>query len=197
MRIFDGDPGRVVLNNAIDFSIATAPNSQSVTQGGATGFTSTIAGFGGFSGTANFSVSGLPAGVTGMFSPTTVTGAGIDEPDRDRLGHGHHRRVSPSRSLPSAETCRTAYHQSVGAEFHPDAYSDRGDFGKPSVFVGGTQQFIATGTYSDSSAQDLTGSVTWTSSTPTAATINSAGLPRPWPREVPRLRPPTDRSAGR
>ena len=46
----------------------------------------------------------------------------------------------------------------------------------PSIAVGGHQQFTATGTYSDQSRKDLTNSVTWTSSAPSVATINSTGL---------------------
>ncbi len=46
----------------------------------------------------------------------------------------------------------------------------------PSVAAGGTQQFTATGTYSDNSTQNLTGSVTWASGTTGTATINTAGL---------------------
>jgi hypothetical protein len=46
----------------------------------------------------------------------------------------------------------------------------------PSIIKGATQQFTATGTYSDSSTQNLTASVTWTSGTTTVATINAAGL---------------------
>jgi O-glycosyl hydrolase len=46
----------------------------------------------------------------------------------------------------------------------------------PTVAVGTAQQFTATGTYSDASAQDLTNQVTWTSSNMTRATISSAGL---------------------
>ena len=45
-----------------------------------------------------------------------------------------------------------------------------------SMAVGTTKQFTATGTYSDASTQDITGSVIWTSLTPTAATINAQGL---------------------
>ncbi len=46
----------------------------------------------------------------------------------------------------------------------------------PSIFVGDTQQFIATGTFSDSSTQDLTTSVIWASSVSDSATIsNTAG----------------------
>ncbi len=39
-----------------------------------------------------------------------------------------------------------------------------------------TQQFVATGTYSDSSTADVTGSVVWSSSSPAIATMNSTGL---------------------
>jgi hypothetical protein len=42
--------------------------------------------------------------------------------------------------------------------------------------VGATQQFTATGTYSDGSSADITSQVTWASDTPETATISSAGL---------------------
>ena len=46
----------------------------------------------------------------------------------------------------------------------------------PSIALGATQQFTATGTYSDGSTQDLTQSASWTSSVPSVATIsNTAG----------------------
>jgi len=46
----------------------------------------------------------------------------------------------------------------------------------PSIKVGATQQFAATGTYSDGSTQDITASATWSSSDETKATINASGL---------------------
>src|ERR1019366_8569500 len=46
----------------------------------------------------------------------------------------------------------------------------------PSIAKGATQQFTATGTYSDSSTQNLTASVTWASGTTTVATIAAGGL---------------------
>jgi uncharacterized protein YjdB len=42
--------------------------------------------------------------------------------------------------------------------------------------VGSTQQFTATGTYSDGSTADISSQVTWASDTPSITTINSAGL---------------------
>ena len=45
-----------------------------------------------------------------------------------------------------------------------------------SMAVGTTKQFAAVGTFSDSSTQDVTSSVVWTSSNPAAATINAQGV---------------------
>jgi hypothetical protein len=46
----------------------------------------------------------------------------------------------------------------------------------PTVTVGGTQQFTATGTYSDASTQNLTSQVTWGSSSTGVATVTAGGL---------------------
>ena len=46
----------------------------------------------------------------------------------------------------------------------------------PSLVVGGTQQFTATGTYSDGSTQDLTGSAIWNSSNSVVASVSASGL---------------------
>jgi len=43
----------------------------------------------------------------------------------------------------------------------------------PSIVVGTTQQFMATGHYSDNSTQDITASVTWSSSDTAVATISN------------------------
>ena len=46
----------------------------------------------------------------------------------------------------------------------------------PGIFVGSTQQFQALGWYSDGGNQDITTQVSWSSSNPSVATINSGGL---------------------
>src|SRR5205807_2061972 len=46
----------------------------------------------------------------------------------------------------------------------------------PSIAKGLTEQFTATGTFSDSSTSDVSGQVTWSSATPGVATITAAGL---------------------
>ena len=45
--------------------------------------------------------------------------------------------------------------------------------GNPSIAVGSTQQFTATGTYNNGTTQDLTSTATWSSSSPAVATIGS------------------------
>jgi uncharacterized membrane protein len=59
-----------------DFTLAATPSTQTVPAGGSGSYTLNIGGVNGFSGSVSFSVSGLPAGVTAAFSPTTVTGSG-------------------------------------------------------------------------------------------------------------------------
>ncbi|MGA8764282.1 MAG: Ig-like domain-containing protein, partial [Candidatus Sulfotelmatobacter sp.] len=44
----------------------------------------------------------------------------------------------------------------------------------PTIPLGTTQQFTATGTYTDNSMQDITGTVQWSSDTPAVATISNA-----------------------
>ncbi len=44
----------------------------------------------------------------------------------------------------------------------------------PGIALGGSQQFTATGTYSDNSNKDLTATVTWVSGTPAVASISNA-----------------------
>src|SRR5262249_9901343 len=46
----------------------------------------------------------------------------------------------------------------------------------PTIQIGATQQFTATGTYSDNSTQNITAQVTWASSKTSVATITSLGL---------------------
>ena len=46
----------------------------------------------------------------------------------------------------------------------------------PSIVVGSSQHFSATGTYSDSTTVDLTSTATWSSDTSAVATVNSSGL---------------------
>lgn len=54
-------------------TVQVSPASQSVQQGQQASFTITVTSTGGFSGTANLSAAGLPAGAAGTFTPSPVT----------------------------------------------------------------------------------------------------------------------------
>jgi subtilisin-like proprotein convertase family protein len=58
---------------APDFTVSASPASQTVTQGGSTTYTATVSSLNGFSSATTLSVSGLPSGATGSFSPNPVT----------------------------------------------------------------------------------------------------------------------------
>ena len=62
--------------SAADFSFSVSPGSQTVTAGGAGSYTAMVGALSGFSGTVTLSASGLPAGTTVSFNPSTVNGAG-------------------------------------------------------------------------------------------------------------------------
>ncbi|WP_200821547.1 hypothetical protein [Bryocella elongata] len=59
-----------------DFSMSATPASQTVTPGNNATYTATIGALNGFTDTVNLSVSGLPAGATASFNPTSVAGSG-------------------------------------------------------------------------------------------------------------------------
>lgn len=66
----------LVVPGPADFSISANPDSQTITQGNNTSYTTSISALNGFTGAVNLSVSGLPTGATESFSPTPVTGSG-------------------------------------------------------------------------------------------------------------------------
>jgi len=61
---------------APDFALAATPASQTVVAGNSTSYTATVTPSGGYAGTVSFSVSGLPAGASGTFTPASVTTSG-------------------------------------------------------------------------------------------------------------------------
>jgi M6 family metalloprotease-like protein len=73
---FSGTGTDNVTVNIADFTISATPSSRSVAQGGSTTYTATVGALNGFTGNVALSVTGLPAGVTPTFSPTSITGSG-------------------------------------------------------------------------------------------------------------------------
>ena len=76
-KVFVGTTNGVgVFGLLPDFSLKISPASQTVAAGGSATYTLSVTGENGFNGAVNFSVSGLPTGMTGSFQPTSVTGSG-------------------------------------------------------------------------------------------------------------------------
>ena len=65
-----------VTLNVTDFSISASPSSQALTAGASTTYTATTTALNGFGGNVALTISGLPAGATASFSPSSVTGSG-------------------------------------------------------------------------------------------------------------------------
>lgn len=61
---------------AADFTIQASPGNRVIKRGNSGTYNVTVTGSGGFAGDVAFTVSGLPAGTTGSFSPSSVTGGG-------------------------------------------------------------------------------------------------------------------------
>jgi subtilase family serine protease len=59
-----------------DFQMVVSPSSQIVVPGNATSYSVTVYPSGGYNGTIDLSVSGLPSGATGTFSPASLAGSG-------------------------------------------------------------------------------------------------------------------------
>lgn len=59
-----------------DFRVSAAPPSRIVAQNSSTTFTVSVTGVNNYTGTISFSVTGLPAGATASFAPTSVVNAG-------------------------------------------------------------------------------------------------------------------------
>jgi uncharacterized membrane protein len=66
----------LTITSGPDFTISAAPSSNSVVAGGNTGYTVTIGGLNGFTGTVNLSATGLPASASASFSPSSIIGSG-------------------------------------------------------------------------------------------------------------------------
>ncbi len=153
----------LTVTAAVLTSIAVAPASPSVAKGLAQQFTAT----GTYTDGSTANLTSQVTWASATTSVATVSNAsgsqGLAHPGRG--DHGDHRH--PQRD-----------HQ---PERHPDCH--RGGVTSiavapvnPSVAKGLTQQFSATGTYTDGTTANLTSQVTWDSATPSIVTISSTGL---------------------
>jgi hypothetical protein len=66
----------LVVSAPPDFTLSATPGLQAVSAGARTSYMASVTAVNGFTGTVRLSISGLPSGATGSFSPATITGSG-------------------------------------------------------------------------------------------------------------------------
>ena len=157
----DGVTGSTVLtvSAAVLQSIALTPASPSIAKGETEQFTAT----GTYSDKSTQDLTSQVTWLSATSSVATITSAG--------LATGVATGTSTVSAALNGITGSTVLTVSPAALLSIAVTPD-----KPFVPNGNTEQFTATGTFSDQSTEDLTSQVTWTSSDTTWATINSAGL---------------------
>ncbi|MBZ5642597.1 MAG: choice-of-anchor D domain-containing protein [Acidobacteriia bacterium] len=162
---------------APDFTLTATPASRSINQGSGTTYNVTVSGINAFAGTAVLSVSGLPANATGTFNPPSVTGNGASTLTINTTGSTPTGQFTLTITGTSgALTHSTTNTLTVLNPSGPTLLTIAVTPANSTIPKAATQQFVATGTYSDSSTADVTGSVVWSTSSPAIATMNSTGL---------------------
>ena len=140
-------------------SIAVTPANPSVTKGATQQFTAT----GTYTDNSTQDLTTQVSWMSGTTSVATITGTGL----ASTLGVGQSLISATLGQLSGSTTLTVTAATLVSIAVTP---------ANPSIAKGLTEQFTATGTYSDNSTANLTGQVTWASATTTVATINAAGL---------------------
>ena len=140
-------------------SIAVTPANPSITKGGTEQFTAT----GTYSDKSTANLTSQVTWTRGTTAVATVTTGGL----ATGVGAGS-STITASLGGVSGSTKLTVTAPTLTSIAVTPA--------NPSITKGATEQFTATGTYSDKSTANLTSQVTWTSGTTTVATITAGGL---------------------
>jgi uncharacterized protein YjdB len=140
-------------------SIAVTPASPSVTKGASEQFTAT----GTYSDKTTQNITGSVTWVSLTTGVATISNAGLAK----GVGTGMSTIQATSGSVTGSTVLTVTAATLTSIAVTP---------ANPNIAISATQQFTATGTYSDSSTQVITNSVTWSSSKTSVATISGAGL---------------------
>ncbi len=160
---FDGITGSTALTitNAVLQSIALTPANPSIAAGDTEQFTAT----GTFSDNSTENLTGQVTWASATTSVATISNASGSQGLATGVKAGT-SSISAALDGVTGSTVLTV----TAATLQSIAVNPA----NPSVSAGGTEQFTATGTYSDKSTQDLTSQVTWASATTSVATISNA-----------------------
>ncbi len=140
-------------------SIAVTPANPSITKGATEQFTAT----GTYSDASTANITSQVTWASGTTTAATITSGGL----ASGVGVGSSTITATLGSV-SGNTKLTVTAPTLTSIAVTPA--------NPSITKGATEQFTATGTYSDASTANITSQVTWASGTTTAATITSGGL---------------------
>lgn len=66
----------LIIDNTPDFALSATPQTQNVTSGGSVDYTLSVSSVNNFASSVSFSASGLPAGASAIFTPTSLTPPG-------------------------------------------------------------------------------------------------------------------------
>src|SRR6266404_4263111 len=149
----------LTISNATLISIVVTPASPSVGVGKTQQFTAT----GTYSDNSTQNLTGSVAWASSSTATAAVSAGGL----ASALKAGTSTISATSGSVSGSTTLTVTAAALVSIVVTPAS---------PSVGVGKTQQFTATGTYSDNSIQNLTGSVAWASSSTATAAVSAGGL---------------------
>ncbi len=144
-------------------SIAVTPATASIANGTSQQFTAT----GTFSDNSTRDISSAVTWTSSNTGVATISSTGL----ATAISTGQTTITAASGSIPSnSATLTVTAATTVSIVVTP---------ANPIIVIGSTQQFTATGTFSDSTTQNLTTSATWSSSNPSVATVSTTGLATP------------------
>jgi trimeric autotransporter adhesin len=168
----------VTGSGAADFTVTPAPTSVTVPREQNATVNVIVGVVNGFSAPIGLSASSLPAGVSASFSPVSfpAPGSGIATLTLTASGAATVGLANVSVTATSGAFTLSATIALNVTAAPPVLNAISVTPSNLSLPLGSTQQFLATGLYSNNSTQDLTSQVTWQSSNPTTATITPGGL---------------------
>jgi uncharacterized protein YjdB len=156
--------GHIVPNVTLR-SIAVTPATPSITAGAALQFTAT----GGYSDGSSHDITTQVTWSSSNTSVATINSSGL----ATGVAAG---TATITAGLSGISGSATLTVSAGGGGTTPTLSSISVTPANPSITVGATRQFTATGEYSDGSSHDITTQVTWSSSNTSFATVNNSGL---------------------
>jgi N-acetylneuraminic acid mutarotase len=147
----------LTVTGAVLTGIAVTPGSPTIAKGTTQAFTAT----GTYSDNTTADITALVSWLSGNTGVATISAAGL----ASGVNTGTSTITATLNGVTGTATLNVTSANLVSIAVTP---------ANPSIALGSTRQFTATGTYSDASIQDITTLVTWTSATPTVATISNA-----------------------